>query len=173
MNFTYFFSEIMDHCADNSFIHQWDIFYGYAYNISRCDDGKYYVDVTYDYRDGRILVAEVSDYINKRAYRWVEPSFKEEYNEWQSEHGFSNFSEAVDIDGNKYIELSSDEKFCKLAKAIINGEEYDDRETIELEIHDSELLALMKLAHEKDITLNQLVTEILENEISKFTAHDN
>jgi predicted DNA-binding ribbon-helix-helix protein len=34
-------------------------------------------------------------------------------------------------------------------------------ETIEVDISDEELLALAKMAHERDITFNQLVNEIL------------
>lgn len=168
MNFIQFFADVMGYRVDDSFVHQWEVFKGYAYNISRYGDNgdKYYLDATYDYRDGKILVAEVSDYLNKRAYRWVEPSFKEEYDEWKSFKGHE-YDDITDVDGNKYIELSSAEKFCGLAKAIIKGEKYDDKETVEVDLSDSELFSLMKLAHEKDITLNQLVQEILEEHISK------
>lgn len=38
-------------------------------------------------------------------------------------------------------------------------------ENIEVDLSDEQFLALAKMAHEKDITLNQLVTEILREQI--------
>ena len=36
-------------------------------------------------------------------------------------------------------------------------------ETIELELTDQELFRLMRLAHEQDITLNQLINNVLQS----------
>jgi len=40
-------------------------------------------------------------------------------------------------------------------------------ETIELELDEQELFELMKLAHEQDITLNQLINNILQQVVDQ------
>jgi hypothetical protein len=41
-------------------------------------------------------------------------------------------------------------------------------ETIELELDEQELFQLMKLAHEQDITLNQLITNTLQQVVDMY-----
>jgi hypothetical protein len=45
--------------------------------------------------------------------------------------------------------------------AIVTGQNYDTRIEVPLEMSDDEMLRLMTMAHEQDITLNQLVEQIL------------
>jgi hypothetical protein len=45
--------------------------------------------------------------------------------------------------------------------AIREGEDYDTRVLMPVEFSDEDLLKYMKLAHERDITFNQLVEEAL------------
>ena len=40
-------------------------------------------------------------------------------------------------------------------------------ETVELELTDQELFRLMRLAHEQDITLNQLINNVLQNVVNQ------
>jgi len=40
-------------------------------------------------------------------------------------------------------------------------------ETVELELTDQELFRLMRLAHEQDITLNQLISNVLQSVIDQ------
>ena len=46
--------------------------------------------------------------------------------------------------------------------------ETDNRVEIELELTDQEWYTLMKMAHEQDITLNQLVERVLTAEIERI-----
>jgi hypothetical protein len=52
--------------------------------------------------------------------------------------------------------------------ALMNGEEYDDRVAIPLNLPDDVLLILMKEAHEKDITFNQYLTEIISEKLKQY-----
>jgi hypothetical protein len=45
-------------------------------------------------------------------------------------------------------------------------------ETIELELDDQELFRLMQLAHEQDITLNQLINNILQQVVDQHKEPD-
>jgi hypothetical protein len=50
--------------------------------------------------------------------------------------------------------------------------EQDNRATIEVDLTDEEFLSVAKLAHERDITFNQMVEYILQQEIDRRTAED-
>jgi predicted HicB family RNase H-like nuclease len=47
-------------------------------------------------------------------------------------------------------------------------ESYDDRITIPIDLPDDVMFALMKQAHEQDITFNQHVEQVLRSEIEKL-----
>ncbi len=61
----------------------------------------------------------------------------------------------------KYIDLDVEEDFMEKAYAICNDQEYDTRVQVPVNFTDEELLRYMTLAHERDITFNQLVEEAL------------
>lgn len=42
-----------------------------------------------------------------------------------------------------------------------------NKETVEIELEDEELFHLMQLAHEQDITLNQLINNVLQSVIDQ------
>jgi len=76
-------------------------------------------------------------------------------------------------DDVNYIDLDVDEDFLEKAKSIVNGEDYDTRVSIPLDLPDDVLFELMKKAHEKDMTLNQLVEEALQIAIDEFKLREN
>lgn len=100
----------------------------------------------------KVYLVEVCDYKNQRAYRLVDPSFDKDDEAW---------------DNVSYVDLEDDNDFIQKAQAIIAGEEYDTRVSIPIELSDAELLKFMTIAHERDITFNQLVEEALWEAIHK------
>ena len=52
-----------------------------------------------------------------------------------------------------------------------NEEKLDGRSEIEIDLHREELYQLMLMAHEQDITLNQLVENILQAKIDEEVAN--
>jgi hypothetical protein len=93
------------------------------------------------------------DYKNQRAYRIQQPNFDEDNQAW---------------DDVKYIDLETCEDMLDKMMALMNGEEYDDRVAIPLDLPDDVLLILMKDAHEKDITFNQYLTEIISEKLKQY-----
>jgi len=68
-------------------------------------------------------------------------------------------------------------KFSLKAGDIVEFQELDDgtislkfqkKESIDIDLPEEKIFMLMKMAHEKDITLNQLINEILKDELNKF-----
>ena len=49
----------------------------------------------------------------------------------------------------------------------------DNRETIEVDLSDDEFLKVAKLAHERDITFNQMVEIILQAEMDRRKGEEN
>ena len=43
----------------------------------------------------------------------------------------------------------------------------DDRETVDVELHEDDVILLHRLAHEQNVTPNQLIVEVLLTEINR------
>ena len=96
--------------------------------------------------DQRVYVVEVCDYKHDRAYRLIDSSLKTDKEAW---------------DDVNYVDLEEDDDFIQKALSIKAGEDYDTRVSVPLTVPDDVLFELMKRAHEKDITLNELVEDVL------------
>jgi hypothetical protein len=100
--------------------------------------------------DQRVYVVEVCDYKHNRAYRLADSSLNTDKEAW---------------DGVNYVDLEEDDDFIQKALSIKSGEDYDTRVSVPLTVPDDILFELMKRAHEQDITLNELVEDVLWNAI--------
>jgi hypothetical protein len=70
-------------------------------------------------------------------------------------------------DDVNYTELEVDDDFIQKCLAIREGEDYDTRVSVPLTLEDDEMFQLMKMAHEQDVTLNQLVEQLLRRVIEE------
>ena len=122
------------------------------------------VSIVFDTRTHEVYEACAYDYSRERAYRLINPAYKQEH---------ASEAESRDVDINQawddvnYIDLETDEDFLEKARAIVSGEDYDTRVQIPVNFTDEELLRYMTLAHERDITFNQLVEEALRHAIAE------
>ena len=73
----------------------------------------------------------------------------------------------------KPINVFPIEDFLEKASAIFKGQPFDTRVSVPLDLNDEELFAMMKLAHQRDITLNQLMVEVLQAAIDNNTQDHN
>jgi len=106
--------------------------------------------VVYDRNTYDVYEVEAFDGRKSRVYTWRDPRYADAYKSDLSVN-FHSIHEWEDIE----LELIDD--FIAKATAIINGEEYDVRIKVPLEMSDNEVAALMFEAHRRDITLNQLI----------------
>lgn len=60
----------------------------------------------------------------------------------------------------KTVDVESDVDILEKVTAIINGQPYDERVIIQLNLPDDVLFTIMKMAHERDITFNEMVASI-------------
>jgi len=118
-----------------------------------------------------VFEVQVHDYKNERAYRLINPDYLKNYNDEANGRGVDANEAWEDVE---YVTLDTDEDFLFKAEAIINDEDYDTRVDMPLELNDELWFKLMKLAHERNITLNELVSELLTTLVAMHTdkKHD-
>lgn len=143
----------------------WDCFGSNAYSFSSWDgdhNGSSF-NMVFDTVTQTVYCVEAWDYKNNRAFRLLNPDFVEAY---RKEAKANTVSADQAWDDTNYIDLDVDEDFLQKARAIVNGEAYDLDVQTALVIPDQLLFKLMQIAHERDLTLNKLVEEILNKEIA-------
>jgi predicted HicB family RNase H-like nuclease len=161
------FIETIDFKITGGSSYQWRCFGPNARWLDSEYDNEYSASIVFDSLTQTVYTAEVCDFVNNRAYRWSNPEYATAYTD---EATSRNVKENQAWDDINYYELDVPNDWLEKCKAISNKNfEYDTRVMIALDLTDAELLQLMKLAHSKDITLNQLVEEILKEVIQKHS----
>jgi hypothetical protein len=97
-----------------------------------------------------------------RPYRWLNPDYKDAYFKECKKRGIKK---SIAWDDVKYIDLEVEEDFLEKAQAMFEGKPFDSRIKVPLELEDDVMLQLCMEAHKRDITLNQMVEELLRNVI--------
>jgi hypothetical protein len=167
------FMETVDYRVTEGSDYCWNCYGSNAYSLNywNQDHNGHSLGIIFDTRTHEVYEVQAHDYKHNRAYRLINFDYKDKYD-----------SEAVDRevasneawDGINYVDLETDEDFLDKAQSIISGEDYDTRIDLPLRLDDDQLFELMKRAHEQDITLNQLVEDILRNVIALHeTGTDN
>lgn len=121
------------------------------------------VSITFDTETQEVYMVEAFDYVNDRAYRFFNPEYVDAYHEECITRGITD----VAWEDVRYIDIDVEEDFLEKAKAILNGTSYDTRLQVSVDFSDEELLKYMKLAHELDITFNELVERALTEAINR------
>lgn len=150
----------------------WRCFGSYAYRLDSWngEQNGYSIGIVFDTQTQEVYEVEAHDYQRNRVYRMQNPAYIEAHNAEAKSHNVDPTEAWEDDQGNpvKYIDLEVDADWLDKARSIVQGLEYDNRVQIEVTFEDDVLLAAMKLAHEKDITFNQLVEEVLQYELTKL-----
>jgi hypothetical protein len=129
--------------------------------------GGYSFSIVFSTKSQKVYEVSMCDYTNDRAYRMINPKFQKKHAN-EAEMRNVNLNEAWDE--CDYVDLDVDDDFIQKALAIREGEDYDTRVQVPVDFSDEELLQYMKLAHERDITFNELVEEALRQAISEYEA---
>jgi hypothetical protein len=161
------FMELVDYRVTEGSEYCWECFGSNAYSLSywNQDHNGHSICIIFDTRTHEVYAVEACDYKHERAYRLINPNYKTVHD---------NEAAGRDVDANQawddvnYVDLDVDDDFIQKALAIIAGEDYDTRVSVPVEFTDEELLTYMKLAHEHDITFNQLVEEALRAAIDEY-----
>ena len=160
------FMEICDFKITEGSDYCWDCFGPNAYRLDSWNQEQegHSVSVVFDTRTHVIYEASAYDYKRNRAYRLINPDFKQV-------HDNEARDRSVDLnqawDDVNYVDLEVDDDFIQKAQAIVADEDYDTRVEVPLTLTDESLFELMKLAHQADMTLNQYVEQLLRQAIER------
>ena len=152
----------------------WSCFGAKAYRLdswSGNQDG-YTVSIVFDTESQEVYQAEVCDYAHNRAYRLTNPAYIEAHASEALTRNCDSQEAFRDDNENpvRFVELETAGDWLEKAIAIVNGKEYDTRVQIEVEFDDADLLKYMTLAHQLDITFNQLVERAIIEKINEFNT---
>jgi hypothetical protein len=120
--------------------------------------------VIFDTKTQVVYEVQAHDYVHQRAYRMINPDFLKKL---KKEAKKRDVSKDEAWDGVDYTDIEVDDDFIQKCLAIRAGEDYDTRVSVPLELEDDQMFELMRMAHEQDITLNQLVERLLRRVIDK------
>jgi len=129
------------------------------------DQDGHSISMVFDTRTQIVYEISAYDYINERAYRWLNPEYRSAHDNESEDRGVLGNQAWDDVN---YIDLEVAEDMLEKARAIAAEEEYDTRVQVPVDFTDQEMLTYMKLAHELDITFNELVERALKEAISAY-----
>jgi hypothetical protein len=131
--------------------------YGGAYALSSWngEQNGYSLEIIFDQKTQTVYEVQACDYRHNRAYRLINELHKEEHRDDEA------------WDDTKWVDLEADDDWIQKALAIVAGQDYDTRVSVPMDFSDKELLQYMKLAHDLDITFNQLVEQALREAIER------
>jgi hypothetical protein len=163
--------ELVDYKITEGGDYGWSCYGPNAYTLDSWNGvhstGGYSFSIIFSTKTQKVYEVSMCDYTNNRAYRMIAEN-KQEKHRTEALARDVNLNEAWD--DVEYIDLDVDDDFIQKALAIRAGESYDTRVQVPVDFSDEELLQYMKLAHERDMTFNELVEEALRHAISEYEA---
>lgn len=159
------FMEIVDYRVTEGSEYGWTCYGPKAYCLDSWDGDQdgHTVSIVFDTCTQEVYESYVCDYTEGRAYRLINPDYKEAHDQEVADRGLDDAA----WDTVHFVNLDVEEDFLEKAKAIVQGQIYDTRIKVPIDIPDDELLKYMVVAHERDITFNQLVEEALRQAIEE------
>jgi hypothetical protein len=165
------FLEIGNYRVTEGSEYWWDCFGPNAYTID-VQVGKWdtpSASIIFDRVTQEVYQASVHDYQNSRAYRlFCNQTYKQAHDDEAVRKNVNGREAWDDVD---YTDLEMEEDFLEKMTAIMDGKPYDTKIAVPLDLDNDTLFKMMKMAHERDITFNQLVETCLRQAIAERT-HD-
>lgn len=158
------FMEVIDYRITEGSDYGWVCYGPDAYTLDSWNgeqDG-HSLSVIFDTKTQEVYEVTAYDYVNNRAYRLINPMYVEAHRDEAIER---NVDDKQAWDDVNYVDLETVDDFIEKATAIVNEEAYDTRVQVPLTLDKDQMYQMMVMAHERDITLNQLVEDVLREEI--------
>jgi predicted HicB family RNase H-like nuclease len=161
--------ETVDYRITEGSEYTWDCFGDRAYSLDSWNGDQYghTFHIVFDTVTQEVYLAEAHDYKNKRSYRLINTEYLQSFKECIGRHN----DEDMAYDDVKFIDLEVVEDFIEKCEAIAREEKYDTRVQVPIDLPDEQVFQLMKMAHEKDITFNQMVEIVLKEAIEYQEFH--
>jgi hypothetical protein len=166
--------ELVDYKITEGSDYGWQCYGADAYQLDSWNgehDGHSFC-ILFDTKTQAVYEVQAHDYLHQRAYRMVNEDFRKKMKkEAKRRNVDKNMAWELD-DGTplEYVDLDVDDDFIQKCLSIKAGEDYDTRVQVPVDFSDEELLQYMKMAHERDITFNELVEEALRHALVEMEA---
>ena len=160
------FFEITDYRISEGSEYGWLCYGADAYRLDAWngDQDGHSHSIVFDTKTQEVYEVTSYDYRNNRAYRLMNQDYVTQHKEEALDRQVNEKEAWDDVD---YIDLEVDDDWMQKALSIEAGEDYDTRVQIEVDFDDAELLEYMKIAHDRDITFNELVEIALREAIDQ------
>ena len=100
-----------------------------------------------------------------KPYRYIDPAYREAYDlEAKDRHVDPNEA----WDDVTWFDLETEEDFLDKARKMFDGVSFDTRIEVPIDLDNDTMLKLCIEAHNRDITLNKMVEEILKKVIAEY-----
>ena len=161
------FMEICNYRITEGSDYQWECYGPNAYTLDSWngDQDGHSFSIYFDTKTQEVYEVQIHDYRNQRAYRMINPEFAKKHKK-EAKRREVEYKEAWDnVD---YVDLEVDDDWIQKALAVEAGEVYDTRVSVPLVLDRDQMFDLMTMAHERDMTLNELVEFVLKEEIKRI-----
>lgn len=135
----------------------------YSLSAWNGDHNGWSFNIVFDTQDQTVFMVEACDYKNQRAYRLINPDYKKAHDQIPDD----DYRDQAWDDVN-FVDLETEEDWMEKAEGIVAGKDYDTRVKVPVDFSDEDLLKYMKLAHELDITFNELVERAIKEAIDQY-----
>lgn len=136
----------------------WNCFGPNVYMLESHVLEQYSASILYNTQTQIVYQVELADYYKNLAFIWTNPYFRQAYIDEAKTRDVDPMQAWDEVN---FIELEVEEDMLEKIRAVVNDEPYDTRVKVPIDLDDATLYQLMTMAHEQDITLNQLVNNIL------------
>jgi hypothetical protein len=161
------FMEIVDYRITEGSDYGWQCYGHDAYMLDSWNgeqDGHSFT-IIFDTKTQEVYEVQAHDYVNQRAYRLINDEYAKKNKKEARKRGIDKDMAWDDVN---YIDLDVDDDFIQKALAIREGEVYDTRVQVPLELDKEQMYELMAMAHAQDKTLNEMVEDILRRMIVEY-----
>jgi hypothetical protein len=161
--------EVVDYRITEGCNFLWNCYGNHAYSLDSWDgvhDGKSF-SIIFDTKTQEVYEVQAHDFKNQRAYRIINPEY---LSAMQTEATRRDCNKTEAWEGVDYVDLEAEDDWIQKALAIQAGEDYDTRVTIPLDLDDDIVFTLMKMAHERDLTFNEFVEDVLREQLGMLTV---
>lgn len=163
------FIQAIEHKITGGSDYHWKCFGDNARYLDCADNegvgGNYSISAIFDSQTQQVYCIEAWDYFNDREYRWIDKAYIKAHTKACAKNKVDLYES---MDGRNWIDLDLAEDILEKANALVNNKDYDTRVKVPVDFSDEDLLQYMKLAHEMDITFNELVERALREAINEL-----
>jgi hypothetical protein len=161
--------EVVNYRITEGSNYMWDCYGPDSYSLDSWDgnyEGSSFT-VIFDTKTQVVYEVQSHDYKNQRAYRLCNPEYQTAMETEASDRMVNKKQAWEDVD---YVDLEDDDDWIQKALDIFAGKDYDTRVTIPLDLDDDLVFTLMKMAHERDLTFNEFVEDVLREQLGLLVA---